>query len=285
MKVLITGSSGYVGSRFIERFSADYTFQPFSLQNSSLASLDLTGVDAVVHCAALVHKKNSYKQEEYDEINADYPYQLAKKAKESGIKHFIFISSIAVYKKSPLVNENSPCTPITPYGKSKLKGEEWLKTLSDENFVVSILRSPMVYGSNAPGNIAALSKLVRKLPILPFGGINNSRTFVGIGNLTALIDTLLKKRLGGVFLAADDTSLSTTYLIRLIAAALNKKTYLLSLPFFETLVKKISYSLHSKLFDNLVVDNTDTKKRLSFHTPYTTEEGIITMFRKEVPCY
>lgn len=285
MKVLITGSSGYVGSRFIERFSADYTFQPFSLQNSSLASLDLTGVDAVVHCAALVHKKNSYKQEEYDEINADYPYQLAKKAKESGIKHFIFISSIAVYKKSPLVNENSPCTPITPYGKSKLKGEEWLKTLSDENFVVSILRSPMVYGSNAPGNIAALSKLVRKLPILPFGGIDNSRTFVGIGNLTALIDTLLKKRLGGVFLAADDTSLSTTYLIRLIAAALNKKTYLLSLPFFETLVKKISYSLHSKLFDNLVVDNTDTKKRLSFHTPYTTEEGIITMFQKEIPCY
>lgn len=285
MKVLITGSSGYVGSRFIERFSAHYTFQPFSLQNSSLESLDLTGVDAVVHCAALVHKNNSYKQEEYDEINADYPYQLAKKAKESGIKHFIFISSIAVYKKSPLVNENSPCTPITPYGKSKLKGEEWLKTLSDENFVVSILRSPMVYGSNAPGNIAALSKLVRKLPILPFGGINNSRTFVGIGNLTALIDTLLKKRLGGVFLAADDTSLSTTYLIRLIAAALNKKTYLLSLPFFETLVKKISYSLHSKLFDNLVVDNTDTKKRLSFHTPYTTEEGIITMFRKEVPCY
>lgn len=285
MKVLVTGSSGYVGSRFIERFSADYTFQSFSLQNSPLESLDLAGVDTILHCAALVHQKISYTQEEYDRINAEYPFKLAKKAKAYGVKHFIFISTVAVYQDAEWVNEHSVCLPSTPYGKSKLKAEKMLETLADDNFVISIVRSPMIYGPSAPGNIALLSKLVKTMPILPFEGINNSRTFVGIGNLTALIDTLLKRRLEGVFLAADDTSLSTTHLIRLIAAALNKKIYLLSLPFFETVVKKISCSLHNKLFENLVVDNTETKKRLSFHTPYTTEEGIITMFRNEVPCY
>lgn len=285
MKVLVTGSSGYVGSRFIQNYNTKYSFESFSLQTSSLESVNFSKIDAIVHCAALVHQKASYSQKEYDAINADYPYQLAKKAKENGIGHFIFVSTVAIYQESALINENSPCAPITPYGKSKLKGEELLKTLADENFVVSILRSPMVYGPDAPGNIASLSKLVRKFPILPFGGINNSRTFVGIDNLIALIDTLLKKRLNGVFLAADDTSLSTTHLIRLIAVGLNKNIYLLKLPFFGMLLKNISPSLHNKLFGNLVVDNADTKNRLDFHNQNTTEKGILTMFRKESSCY
>jgi UDP-glucose 4-epimerase len=284
MTILVTGSSGYIGSRFIQNYSTDYSFEFFSLQTSSLESINFSKIDAIVHCAALVHQKNSYSQKEYDTINADYPYQLAKKAKENGVRHFLFISTVAVYQESPLINETSPCSPTTPYGLSKLKAEKLLQSLSDENFVVSILRSPMVYGPDAPGNIAALSKLVRMLPILPFGGIKNSRTFVGINNLIALIDALLKKRLNGVFLAADDASLSTTHLIRLIAAALNKKVYLIKLLFFETLLKNIKPSLYNKLYGNLVVDNADTKKQLDFYNPYTTEEGIMTMFRNEYVC-
>lgn len=285
MNLLITGSSGYVGSRFIQSYNSKYSCKSFSLLSSSLESIDFSNIDAIVHCAALVHQKISYTQKEYDAINADYPYQLSKKAKENGVRHFIFISTVAVYQESPRINETSPCSPTTAYGLSKLKAEKLLKTLADENFVVSILRSPMVYGPDAPGNIASLSKLVRKFPILPFGGINNSRTFVGIDNLIALIDTLLKKRLNGVFLAADDTPLSTTHLIRLIAVGLNKNIYLLKLPFFGILLKNISPSLHNKLFGNLVVDNTDTKNCLDFHNQNTTEKGILTMFRKESSCY
>lgn len=284
MNLLITGSSGYVGSRFIQSYNSKYSCKSFSLLSSSLESIDFSNIDAIVHCAALVHQKISYTQKEYDAINADYPYQLAKKAKENGVRHFIFISTVAVYQESPRINETSPCSPTTAYGLSKLKAEELLNSLSDEHFVVSILRSPMVYGSDAPGNIASLSKLIRILPVLPFEGINNCRTFVGIDNLCALIDALLNKPLNGIFLAADDTSLSTTQLIRLIAAAMNKKVYLIKLPFLETLLKRIKPSLHNKLFGNFVIDNTDTKKRLEFFNPYTTEEGIITMFRNEHLC-
>lgn len=281
MNILITGSSGYVGSHFIRRYGSKYSCEPFSLQTASLESVDFSTIDAVVHCAALVHQKISFPQNEYDAINADYPYLLAKKAKKIGVRHFIFMSTVAVYQESPLINEDSPCIPTTPYGLSKLKAEKLLQSLSDENFIVSILRSPMVYGPNAPGNIASLSKLIRILPILPFGGINNNRTFVGIDNLCALIDAILKKPLNGVFLAADNTSLSTTQLIRLIAAAMNKKVYLLKLPLFETLLKRIKPSLYSKLFGNLIVNNADTKKQLEFINPYTTEEGIFAMFQNE----
>lgn len=284
MNLLITGSSGYIARRFIHNFNTQYTFDFFSLQTSSLESVTFTKIDAIVHCAALVHQKTAFTQNEYDAINAEYPYQLAKKAKENGVKHFIFISSVAVYQENAAINENTPCVPETPYGRSKLKGEEFLKSLSDEDFIVSILRSPMVYGPDAPGNIAALSKLVRTVPILPFGEIKNRRTFVGVDNLTALIHTLLQKRSNGIFLAADDTPISTTRLIRLIAYALDKKIFLVRIPFFETLLKKIKPSLYDKLFTNLVVDNTETKTQLNFHNPYTTEEGLINMIRNEIPC-
>lgn len=284
MNLLITGSSGYIARRFIHNFNTQYTFDFFSLQTSSLESIAFTKIDAIVHCAALVHQKALYSQNEYDAINAEYPYQLAKKAKETGVKHFIFISSVAVYQESATINENTQCVPETPYGRSKLKGEELLNSLMDDTFVVSILRSPMVYGPNAPGNIASLLKIVRTLPILPFGEIKNNRTFVGIDNLTALIHTLLQKRSNGIFLAADDTPLSTTRLIQLIAKTLNKKIFLVRIPFFEIFLKSIKPSLYKKLFGNLHVDNTDTKTQLNFHNPYTTEEGIINMIRNETPC-
>lgn len=284
MKVLVTGSSGYVGSRFIERFSADYTFQPFSLQNSSLESLDLAGVDTILHCAALVHQNISYTQEEYDRINAEYPFNLAKKAKTYGVKHFIFISTVAVYQDAEWVNEHSMCRPSTPYGNSKLKAERLLGTLANDSFVISIVRPPMVYGPSAPGNIALLSKLVRTIPILPFKGIDNHRTFVGIDNLIEFIRILLEKPQDGLFLASDETALSTTELVRLIAEALDKKIYLFRLAGFETILKTLRPSLHNKLFGNFVIDNTHTRTKLQFHPPYTPQEGISRMFRKEVLC-
>jgi len=188
MNILITGSSGYVGSSFINTFKEKYNFVNFSLLHDNIDELQIEDIDTVLHCAALVHQKTVYDYEKYDDVNVKYPVTLAKKAKEAGVKQFIFISTIAVYGEgNETIDENTECNPLTPYGKSKLVAERELEELSDQNFIVSIIRPPMVYGKDAPGNIASLIRLVKKVSILPFGKIDNERSFVSIDNLIYLI--------------------------------------------------------------------------------------------------
>lgn len=274
-KILITGASGYLGSSFIDFFHDKYKFIQFSLQKESIESIDFHNVNVVLHCAALVHQKIEYTYEKYYEINVEYPVSLAKKAKASGVKQFVFISSIAVYgEDKQLVSGNTECNPVTFYGKSKLEAEKQLQALEDENFIVSIIRPPMVYGKNAPGNIASLVNLVKKVPILPLGKINNRRSFIYIGNLCNLIDVVIDKRISGIFLASDDKAISTTKLIELIAKELNKKVYLVRVPFFETLLKVVKPSFHKRLYGCLEVDNSRTKEILDFKNIYTVEDGI-----------
>ncbi|MCT7535297.1 NAD-dependent epimerase/dehydratase family protein [Aliarcobacter cryaerophilus] len=280
--VLVTGSNGYLGSSFINQYKNKYKFENFSLLTQKLEDINFDSVDIVLHCAALVHQKIEHSYEKYHEINVEYPLKLAKLAKENGVKQFVFISTIAVYgEDEEKLDENTVCNPITPYGKSKLSAEKELLKLNDDNFVVSVIRPPMVYGKNAPGNIDSLIKLVKKLPIIPLGGIENKRSFISIQNLCHMIDEIITQQKSGIFLASDDESLSTTRLIELIAKNLDKKIYLLKIPFFETLLKLLKPSFHKRLYGSLEIDNSITKEKLNLKNPYSVEEGIKLMIKGE----
>ncbi|MGE4455942.1 MAG: NAD-dependent epimerase/dehydratase family protein [Arcobacteraceae bacterium] len=281
-KLLITGAKGYLGSNFINQYKNKYKFEEFSLLNQKLKDINFDSVDIVLHCAALVHQKIEHSYEKYHDINVDYPVKLAKLAKEHGVKQFVFISTIAVYGEDiQKLDENTICNPITSYGKSKLEAEKELLKLSDDSFVVSIIRPPMIYGQNAPGNIDSLIKLVKKLPIIPLGGIENKRSFISIQNLCYMIDEIITQQKVGVFLASDDEPLSTTRLIELIAKNLGKKVYLVKIPFFETLLKLLKPSFYKRLYGSLEVDNTITKEKLNLKNPYSVEEGIKLMLSVE----
>lgn len=283
MNILVTGSSGYIGSNFIDTFEKEYHFFKFSLQENAIDTLNLEKIDTILHCAALVHQKIEYDYKTYDDVNVQYPITLARKAKESGVKQFIFISTIAVYGEDKKdINEKTTYAPITPYGKSKLEAERQLEELNDENFIVSIIRPPMVYGKDAPGNIRSLITLVKKVPILPFAKIDNKRSFVYIGNLIHLINKIIKKKIAGIFLVSDDKSISTTYLIELIAKELNKKKYLVKIPFFESLLKMLKPSLYKRLYENLEVNNSASKEVLKYKNLYSTEDGIKYMIHGEI---
>ncbi|MDD2384931.1 MAG: NAD-dependent epimerase/dehydratase family protein [Sulfurospirillaceae bacterium] len=277
MKILITGASGFVGSYFVDKYKDKYEIKTFSFLKDDFRALHVKDVDVVLHLSALVHQPKAL-EEEYIKINIDYTVALARKAKESGVKHFIFMSTIAVYDTSlTYIDENSHLNPSTPYGRSKLEAEKKLQELEDEFFTVSILRPPMVYGSNAPGNIKSLMRLVEHVSILPFGGIDNQRSFVYVGNLCHLVDVVITQKASGIFLASDDEAISTSKLIELIAKAKKKKMYLLHVKMFGVLLKWFKPSLYRRLFCDLVVDNAWSKKVLDFENPYTTEEGIALM--------
>jgi UDP-glucose 4-epimerase len=286
MNILLTGSNGFVGSYFINKYKNAYDIKTFSFLKDDINSLDCKDIDIVFHLSALVHQMGGASREEYERVNVTQTLDLAKKAKESGVKQFVFMSTVKVYgeETDAKYTENSICKPEDEYGKSKLKAEKLLLELEDESFKVSIIRTPIIYGYGVKANIKNLVSLVKKVPVLPFGGIENKRSMVYIGNLCHLVDCVIgaaKAAHPSVYLACDDEPLSTSKLIELIGKNLDKKVYLLKIPFFETLLKLVKPSFHKRLYGSLEVDNTITRKKLDLVNPYSVEEGIRLMINGE----
>jgi UDP-glucose 4-epimerase len=96
-KLLITGTSGFVGSYLINKHKEKYDIKPFSFRNDDLEVLDYSGVDVVLHLSALVHQMSGANSEEYERVNVTQTLELAKRAKESGVKPFVFMSTVKVY--------------------------------------------------------------------------------------------------------------------------------------------------------------------------------------------
>lgn len=283
-KLLITGSSGFIGSYFLQKYKANYDIATFSFLQDEFDSLSCDGVDAVLHLSALVHQMGGASEAEYERVNVAQTLRLATKAKESGVGHFVFMSSVKVYgeESDDVYTEQTPLHPEDAYGRSKRDAEEALLKLEDENFRVSIVRTPIVYGYGVKANIASLINLVKRVRVLPFGGINNKRSMVYVGNLCHLVHEVITQKATGVFLASDDEPLSTTRLIELIADSLGKKVYLVKAPFFESALKLLKPSFHKRLYGSLEIDNSITKARLNLKNPYSIEEGISLMIHGEV---
>ncbi|QIR75386.1 NAD-dependent epimerase/dehydratase family protein [Sulfurospirillum diekertiae] len=284
MNLILTGARGFIGSYFQKQYAHKYAIQPFSFVNDDVETLHVKNVETVIHLSALVHQMGGASDEAYEKVNVDQALQLAHKAKENGVKQFIFMSTVKVYGEESAIayTETSPCFPEDAYGRTKLKAEQELQKLADENFVVSIIRTPIVYGSGVKANMQNLMKLIDTMPLLPLGGIDNKRSFVFIGNLCALLETIIDQRKSGIFLAGDDVSLSTTELIMLLAKAKKRKLLLIKPPLFATLLKWLKPSFYKRLFESLTVNNSKTKESLHFKNPYSTQEGIALMVQGTV---
>ena len=275
--VLITGASGYLGKSFISSYSKKYKFVAFSLRNDKIENINFSTIDVIVHCAALVHQVEEKGYKEYQKINVLYTLDLAAKAKQNGVKHFVFISSIAIYGNNySYINSNSIPIPETNYGRSKLEAEKKLKNIENNNFIVSIIRPPMIYGKNAPGNISKIIKLTTKLRVLPLGGIKNKRTFVFIENLMFYLNKIIERAERGVFLVSDDESISTSELIDIIS---KKKNINFKLPFLGLILMAIKPNMYTKLYGNLVIDNSDTLIKFDCKTPFSTKQGLASILK------
>ena len=152
--------------------------------------------------------------------------------------------------------------------------------MEDNNFTVSIVRSPLIYGEDVKANMLNLMELINKIPILPFGGISNKRSLVYVGNLVAMIQEIIIQQKSGIFLASDKQVVSTTQLIKMIADAMDKKRLIISLPsFLRKVLLIIRPGLYERLFGNLEIDNHQTLQSLHFSPPFSTKEGIYRMVK------
>jgi len=277
-KVLITGTHSFVGNNF-RKYSKFSDIEEISLFENKPEEIEFDRFDVVLHLAAIVHQSKDTPESEYFRVNRDLCLRVAEQSKKSGIKHFIFLSTVKVYGEhytgTWLRNENSNCNPEDAYGKSKLEAEKGLKKLEDSEFRVSIIRTPLVYGEGVKANMLSLTKLVDILPLLPLGNLKNKRNFTFAGNLVGYIDRIIEKNASGTFIAMDENAISTSELLSMISKYLGKRTVLFRLPSLFVKIAGLVYpEIIERLYGSLEFENLKTKAALSYRPPFTTEEGI-----------
>lgn len=286
-KILITGANSYIGTSFENYMKdyKDYSIDTLDMLNPQWNEYDFSLYDVVFHVAGIAHADVGHVSEEtkqlYYKVNTDLTYETALKAKEAGIKQFIYMSSIIVYGESvPIgkkktINSQTKPVPANFYGDSKLQADIKLETLNDHHFKVCILRPPMIYGSGSKGNYQLLSKLAKKLPVFP--NIHNERSMLFIDNLCCFIKQCIDNECHGIYFPQNKDYVSTSDMVKEIASAHHKKIYITKLlnPFVYILSKvpgKIG-GMCTKAFGNMVYDTSLENFQFSYNQ-YSLKETI-----------
>ena len=289
-KILITGANSYIGTSF-ESYMKQYDgyhIDTLDMIDPNWKKKDFSTYDAVFHVAGIAHADVGHVSEEtkklYYKVNTDLTYETAIKAKEDGVKLFIYMSSIIVYGESaPLgkkkvINKDTKPEPANFYGDSKLQADLKLQPLSDGAFKVCILRPPMIYGPGSKGNYQLLSKLAKKLPVFP--DVKNERSMLFVGNLCYFIKKCIDEKSEGIYFPQNSEYVSTTEMVKEIAKVNGKKIHVTKIlnPFVYIAAKipgKIG-GMCNKAFGNMSYENTESDYLVGLNDSVKqTEKGIL----------
>ena len=308
--ILITGASGFIGSRLCEillqnnnnvkavtrnkllsgNFIESENFSNIVIKDingSTQWEEQLANIDCVIHLAARVHIMNDLSDDpikKYRDLNTLSTINLARQAVKAGVKRFIYLSTIKVNGEYTLVNTpfkaSDHANPSDPYALSKLEAEKSLLALSSkEKIEVVIIRPPLVYGPGVKANFLSMMSWVNRGVPLPLGLIQNKRSLVALDNLVNLIEVCIlhKEAANEVFLVSDDEDLSISELLSKIAKALDKPNRLLPIPLilikliFNVLGKK---DLSRRLLGSLQVDINKTKNILNWKPIVSIDQAL-----------
>ncbi len=279
-KILITGANSYIGTSFqkwLEEQPENYEVDTVDMIDNSWRDKDFSLYDVVFHVAGIAHVSSDPKLEDlYYKVNRDLTIETAKKAKDEGVKQFIFMSSIIVYGDSSIkknvIDKNTIPVPSNFYGKSKLEAEEGIKKLVDDQFKIVIIRPPMIYGKGSKGNYPKLSKAAQKLPVFP--DIDNERSMLHIDNLCEFIRIMVDNEENGLFFPQNTEYVKTSDMVRLIAEAHGKRIKLTKI-FNPVLRLMHGISVVNKVFGNLVYEKSMSEYDKSNYRIRTFKETIM----------
>lgn len=235
MNILITGAGSYVGTNVENWLKKDGQFTVDSVDTfgDNWKKADYSQYDVVYHVAGIAHVNADPKMEPlYYKVNRDLTIEIARHAKEAGVKQFIFMSSMIVFHesqslKAEVLTLDTKPNPNGFYGDSKLQAENGLKELECDTFKVCILRPPMIYGPNSKGNFPRLAKLATKAPIFP--AWHNKRSMLFIDNLGEFVKQAVLRQLSGSFYPQNRELADTVEIIRFFAKEAGHKVWITKL--------------------------------------------------------
>ncbi|NDJ18719.1 UDP-glucose 4-epimerase family protein [Myxacorys almedinensis] len=306
MKLLVTGASGFVGTAFclapqlphtsvygVVRSDHQTQLLPPQVKPVIAESLSdlaarhdvLSQIDCIVHLAARVHVMHDSVSDPlsaFRAVNTEATRELAIAAAKSGVRRFVYLSSIKVNgegQANPYTELSTP-SPQDPYGISKREAECALHAVAaDTGLEAVIIRPPLVYGADVKANFLQLMRLVKRGVPLPFGRVENARSLVYVGNLVDAISACAVHPAapGRTFLVSDGVAVSTPDLIRNLAIALNSPAHLLPIPpdtlrFFGKITGKSAAI--DRLLSSLTIDDRAIRQTLDWQPPFTFQQGL-----------
>jgi nucleoside-diphosphate-sugar epimerase len=255
MRVLVTGSAGFVGSHLAEALIAGghevvgldafVEYYPRAMKEANIAGLrvdprftlleadlrrdDLAsavdGVDAVVHAAAMAGLPRSWTEfQAYLDCNLLGTQRLLDAARTAGIGRFVHISTSSVYGRDAVGDERTPTRPISPYGVTKLAAENLVLAFVDSfGFPATILRYFSIFGPRQRPDMAYhifIEALLDGRPILVFGDGEQSRTNTYVGDaVTATIAAIDGGAIGEIYNIGGGEPITLNDAIRVIGEA------------------------------------------------------------------
>jgi len=304
--VLVTGANGFVGSHVIDALLKAGYFVKAVVRNTwsntpqgvELIVADISSpvdwsnalrdVTTIIHLAARVHQMNEAPQmalDEFKNINTRATLELAEQAAKAGVNRFIYLSTMAVNGAFTLPGESftevsTPC-PQSSYAISKYEAELGLQKIAQQYpMEVVIVRPPMVYGANAPGNFSKLVSLIKTRIPLPFGCANYPRSFIFIGNLVSFIETCMNHPAAAneLFLVSDADDVSLCSMIEQISRNLQLTSNIFPLPLamLEGLLIPLGRrGLANQLLKPMRINISKAQSLLGWIPPYTVHEGLM----------
>ncbi len=304
-RVLVTGANGFVGTRLCRDLLASGHEVVAAVRKPDLAppgtrpfrieelgprtdwSGALEGVRRVIHLAARVHVMRDDAQDpltEHRRINTEGTRALGEAAAASGVQRFVFVSSVKVNGEATArgarFHPDTPPAPVDPYGIAKWEAERALREIEARGKLqVVVVRPPLVYGPAVRANFRALLRLCRMGVPLPFGAVDNRRSLVFVGNLSAALCTAATHpaAAGRTYFASDDADLSTGELVRRIGQAMGKTIRLLPVP--TTWLRLGARALGrgdmiERLVGSLCVDAGPLRRELGWCPPFPVDSAL-----------
>lgn len=304
--VLVTGATGFIGRELVSALAGrgDIFVTAGVRVKSGLLGTDvrqadglniglstmwqtaLQGITHVIHLAGVIteSKQAGGAGSSLWNVNVEGTLNFARQAAATGVKRFIFISSVKVNGEwteagQPFTHSQNP-NPRDSYGISKYRAEQELSCLADETGMeVVIIRPPLVYGPGVKGNFRSMMAWVNKGFPLPLGAVHNLRSLVALDNLVDLILICIDHSAAAneTFLVSDGEDVSTAELLRRLGRALGKPARLLPVPtrFIEVGAAMLGKKpIARRLCGNLQVDISHTCNTLGWMPPVTMDESL-----------
>ena len=304
MKVLVTGASGFIGKGLIAYLLARGSEvvpvvrrargipgeRVLDLENSDAWRAALQGCDSVVHLAGRAHvmrETATDSAQAFSEANVDQTLVVARYAAAAGVPRFVFLSSAKVNgestKPGQSFREDDIPAPQDDYARSKLAAELALLELSAQTGLeVVVIRPPLVYGPGVKGNFVQLFRWGTGRMPLPLGATHNARSMIALDNLIPFIHLCADraasaKAASQVFFVSDGVPLSTTQLLRNVATAFGRGSWLIPVPtmWLRWIARLLGKSdTADKLLGSLVVSDEKARTLLGWKPPIDMHEQL-----------
>lgn len=285
-KIMLTGASGFIGSRLFVFFKkSNFSLVPltntssirgtfaYDLVSDEIPSNLFNNVSTLIHLAGMAHNSGKTKSKLYKDINYEATMKLAKKAEKAGVKHFIFVSS----SKANTPFDSSNNASCDTYSSSKRMAEiELTDYFNLSEMQVSIIRPSLVYGPNVKGNMKSMLKAIDSgwFPSLP--KLENMKSMIHVDDVARAIALVASENNvhGRVFGLSDGKVYSTDKIYHTLSRVLQAKEpswqiskrlllFLSSLNFYPGKVIR-------KILEDDLIDNSEITK-LGFMPKFSLE--------------